>query len=204
MSGVIAAVILAGGASRRMGGGDKFLLPFAGGTLLGHVLDRVSPQVAHVAISANCDPALLGRFALPVLADPPDARAAGPLSGVLAGMGWAAGLSPAMSHLLTAASDTPFLPSDLATRLGRAATPGRIVIAGSQGRSHPVFGLWPLSLEAPLRAFLQAGGNRVMEFVMARGHSVVDFAPAGGVDPFFNVNTPADFATAERIAEAAS
>lgn len=201
MTGSIAAVVLAGGASRRMGGGEKFLLPFAGSTLLGHVIDRLSPQAAHVAISANCDPALLGRFGLPVLADPPDAPAAGPLSGVLAGMEWAGGLPPSIPHLLTAASDTPFLPADLAARLLDAAAPGRIVIAGSHGRSHPVFGLWPLRLAAPLRTFLQAGGSRVMEFVAAQDHAVVDFTPGAGPDPFFNVNTPADFAKAERIAE---
>ena len=37
-------VILAGGRSSRMGGGDKCLMPLHGRPLLSHVLDRIRPQ----------------------------------------------------------------------------------------------------------------------------------------------------------------
>lgn len=74
-------VILAGGQARRMGGGDKGLLTLGGQSLLGRVIDRLSPQVAGLAINANGDPARLASFGLPVLPDSiPDY--AGPLAGV--------------------------------------------------------------------------------------------------------------------------
>ncbi len=62
-------VILAGGQARRMGGGDKCLLPLAGRSILEHVIARLSPQVETVAINANGDPARFAGLSLPVIAD---------------------------------------------------------------------------------------------------------------------------------------
>lgn len=85
------AVILAGGRASRMGGGDKVLLELQGKPLLGHVIERLRPQVGAIAISANGDPARFAGFGLRVLPDEmPDHP--GPLAGILAGMDWAAGL----------------------------------------------------------------------------------------------------------------
>ncbi|MFP4304819.1 MAG: NTP transferase domain-containing protein, partial [Rhodosalinus sp.] len=53
-------VILAGGRATRMGGADKPLLDLAGRPLIAHVIARLGPQCAGLAISANGDPA---RFA---------------------------------------------------------------------------------------------------------------------------------------------
>ena len=50
-------VILAGGQARRMGGGDKGRLPLGKGSILGHVIDRLHPQVAELALNANGDAA---------------------------------------------------------------------------------------------------------------------------------------------------
>ena len=49
----IPAVILAGGLSRRMGGGNKAQRLLAGETLLTHVLRRLRPQCGVIAINAN-------------------------------------------------------------------------------------------------------------------------------------------------------
>ena len=82
-------VILAGGLATRMGGGDKGLLPLGEGTLLSHVIDRLAPQVAGLALNANGDPARFADRHLPVVADSIEGYA-GPLAGVLAGLDWAA------------------------------------------------------------------------------------------------------------------
>jgi len=79
--------------------------------------------------------------------------------------------------------------------------------AASQGRDHPVFGLWPLRLRDDLRQAMVAEGIRKVDLWTARFKLArVDFpliqSPAGPLDPFFNANRPEDLAEAERFARA--
>ena len=81
----IVGLLLAGGLSRRMGGGDKALRRLGDRTLLDHVIDRMRPQVAALVLNANGDPARFAGIGLPVASDSvPDF--AGPLAGILAGL----------------------------------------------------------------------------------------------------------------------
>lgn len=187
----IPAVILAGGLSRRMGGGDKALLPFHGRPLLAHVVARLGPQATPLAINANGDPSRFAAFGLPVLPDPIPGHP-GPLAGLLAALIWARALgAPAV---LTAPADAPFLPPDLLQRLSEVDLPA---IAASGGRLHPVVGLWPVTLETPLRETLADGRLRVLDFALSQGVRQVDFlVREGAPDPFLNLNTPQDFAAA--------
>lgn len=197
-----AGLILAGGLSRRMGGGDKALLPLAGRPMLAHVIARMEGSVHPLAINANGDPARFAAFGLPVL---PDTMAgqAGPLAGVLTGLEWCARLEPAPSCLLTVPADTPFLPADLVERLTAAARPGHPVVAESLGRPHPVAALWPASIRDDLARFLSSPENRsVMSFLRDHGFTAAGFPCPDGRDPFANINTPEDLAKAgNRIAE---
>ena len=84
-----AGVILAGGLSRRMGGGNKALRVLAGRTLLSRVIERLAPQCGALAINANGGADLFEDYDPPVIADG-FSGFAGPLAGVLAGMDWAA------------------------------------------------------------------------------------------------------------------
>ncbi len=138
-------VILAGGRSSRMGGGDKCLLPLNGKPMLAHVLAPVTPQVCAIVISSNSAPELFASFGWPVL---PDSRPGfqGPLAGLLTGMTWARRSHPAATHVLSVACDTPFLPPDLAERLGDGLAADAIAVARDAARTHPVIGLWPTSL----------------------------------------------------------
>lgn len=197
----VPGVILAGGLATRMGGGDKGLLALAGRPLMAHVIDRLAPQVAALAINANGDPARFAGFGLPVLADGVPDRP-GPLAGVLAAMDWAA--ARGARAVVTVPADTPFLPADLVARLGIAMGPERPAVAASaeaEGgvRVHPTCGLWPVALRERLRGDLAAGTRRVMVWAAAQGAAQA-LLPRGAVDPFFNVNTPADLAAAEAIA----
>ncbi len=65
----VIGVVLAGGQARRMGGGDKGLLPLGDSTILTYVLGRLTPQVDRVALNANGDPARLEHLKLPILPD---------------------------------------------------------------------------------------------------------------------------------------
>ena len=190
---MIVALALAGGQARRMGGGDKVLLPLGGATVLDALLARLSPQVARLAISANGDAARFARFNLPVLPDPPWAQ--GPLAGVAAGLAWAAGLGA--EALLTVPGDTPFIPLDLVTRLGTAPA-----WAESGGAVHRLVALWPTTAAPKLEAWLRGGSSlRVLDFGLNVGMRGVTFPESP--DPFLNINTPADLAQAETLGKSA-
>ncbi|RUZ76545.1 molybdenum cofactor guanylyltransferase MobA [Mesorhizobium sp. M7A.F.Ca.US.006.01.1.1] len=198
----IAGIILAGGQSRRMGGGDKSLLPLGDGCLLDHVVSRFTPQIESLALSANGDPARFLRFGLPVLADSVPGFA-GPLAGILTGLEWAV-TNTACKAVVSAAGDTPFLPLDLVARLADATDqrPDSIAVACSAGKRHPTFALWPTDCCDALRHFLVDEDNRrVSAFIDRYGFVEVEFPipPSAGIDPFFNINEPDDLVSAERL-----
>jgi molybdopterin-guanine dinucleotide biosynthesis protein A len=199
---IIAGVLLAGGLSRRMGGGDKCLRPLAGRTILDWVVERTRPQVAALALNANGDPARFAAFGLPVVGDSvPDFP--GPLAGVLAGLDWAARTLPAATHVASFATDAPFLPQDLVARLAAALAAGHdLACAASAGRSHPVFGLWPVRLREALRAAMEEEEVRKVDVWTVRYRLATVEFPSEPVDPFFNTNRPEDLAEAERLAAA--
>ncbi len=216
MTDSVAGVLMAGGQSRRMGGGDKCLRPLAGKPILAHAIGRVRAQVGPLVLNANGDPARFAAFGLPVVADVVG-DFAGPLAGVLTGLEWAAERGSAQgpaqgskcTWLASFATDAPFLPEDLVARLLAAveADGADMACAASQGRDHPVFGLWPLRLRHELRQAMVEEGIRKVDFWTARYRMTrVDFAlvetPAGPLDPFFNANRPEDLAEAERLARA--
>jgi molybdopterin-guanine dinucleotide biosynthesis protein A len=194
----VASVILAGGLSRRLGGGDKCLRLLAGRPILAHIVERLRPQVDALALNANGDLARFTAFQLPVIADS-IAGFAGPLAGILAGLDWAAGRS-GITHVATAAADAPFLPLDLVDRLQRAVEEKGcdLACARSAGRAHPVFGLWPVALREELRAAVSGGVRKVDQWTARYRLVPVDFRD-GPPDPFFNVNHPEDLMEAERL-----
>ncbi len=200
----VAGIILAGGLSRRMGGGDKALRALHGKPLIAHVFGQLAKQAAPIALNANGDASRFSGFGLPVV---PDATAdfAGPLAGVLAGMRWAAKAAPETRFIVTAACDTPFFPKDLVEKL-LTSTDGAypcVALAASGGNTHPVFGLWPAALADDLALSLQTGTRKVLHWTDRHPHFTVEFAftDFGGtaVDPFFNANTPKELAEAERL-----
>ena len=197
----VPGIILAGGLSSRMGGGDKALLPLGDSTLLAHVIARLAPQTDGLALNANGDPARFSAYGLPVIADSIDGFA-GPLAGVLAGLDWAA--AQGASQIVTAAADTPFFPSDLVARLAAVAAPSGLAMAVTpdpeRGRArHPTFGLWPVALRDDLRAALQGGLRKIVLWTEGHGCGFAEF-PTRPHDPFFNVNTPQDLERARAIA----
>ena len=187
-----AAIVLAGGGARRLGGTDKPLLMLGGQTVLTRILATLAPQAGPIALSANGDPVRFAAFGLPVLDDGALAGQ-GPLAGVLAGLDWAAAQGSAT--LLTVPGDTPFIPGDLMARLAPAPS-----CAASNGQAHHLVAMWPVTARAALRAWLARPGPRgVRNFSNTLGQRQVDFA-AVAFDPFLNINTPDDLTTARAVA----
>jgi molybdopterin-guanine dinucleotide biosynthesis protein A len=200
----VAGVLLAGGLSRRMGGGDKCLRDLGGKPILAHIIERAAPQVGALVLNANGDPARFADFGLPVAADVVEGYA-GPLAGVLTGLDWAAANAPGTAWLASFACDAPFFPTDMVARMLAAveAAGADMACAVTHGRTHPVFGLWPLALRDDLRRAMVDEEVRKVDLWTAR-YGLVEVAfpdvatTAGPLDPFFNTNRPEDLEEAAR------
>ena len=197
--------VLDGGRARRMGGADKGLMKLGQRPMIAHAIDRLRPQVARLAISANGDPARFAALGLPVLADdPPDYS--GPLAGVLAGLDFCARAGSDLTHVASLPGDTPFAPVDLVARLhaARRAAKADIAVAASGGRTHHVAALWPVALADALRhAVVEEGLRKVEDFAIRYAVATAEW-PAAPLDPFLNVNSPKDLARAEVLLASAS
>lgn len=197
----VAGVILAGGRSRRMGGGDKWLLPLGGRPLLEHVIERVSGQVRQLALNANGDASRFAQFRLPVIADGiPDYP--GPLAGVLAGMEWARRHAPDCPWIATFPADAPFLPHDLVARLLARLRERNADVAAAEGggRSQHLAAVWAVALAGDLRRAICDEGIRRVEAFQARFRT--ERVPFGNdARPFLNVNAPDDLRRAEHLLE---
>ena len=201
----VVGLLLAGGQSRRMGGGDKALRMLGGATLLERVIERLRPQVDALLLNANGDPSRFARFGLPVVPDSIPGFA-GPLAGVLAGLDWAAAQGPDYPYIVSVATDAPFLPDDLVMRLtnGLMEAGADLACAASGGRVHPVFGLWPVRLREDLRrAMVEEEIHKVDLWTGRHRLMTVPFAHIP-VDPFFNANRPEDFDDAAALLEIVS
>ncbi|MBL6596105.1 MAG: molybdenum cofactor guanylyltransferase MobA [Candidatus Puniceispirillum sp.] len=193
-----AVTLLAGGQARRMGGGDKNLMMLVGKPVLRHVLDRVDFADRPLMINANGDPARYAEFCLPVCADVIDGYA-GPLAGVLTGLEWVEANRDDCTHMVSLATDAPFLPVTLIAALESAVGDGaEIAQAMSFTRRHPVFAIWPVAIAGALRSAVIDEGVRKIDDFTARYHCVtVEFT--GTPDPFMNLNRPEDFDLATQI-----
>ena len=199
----VVGVVLCGGRSSRMGGGDKCLLQLGGEPVLARILDRLRPQVTQIIINANGDPSRFSDFGLPVIADS-IAGLAGPLAGVHAGLEWVKAHASGVRSAVTVASDTPFFPSDLVLRFLSALEddPALAVAASSEG-VHPVVGLWPVVIAPQIEESLRHGMRKAGAFTKDHGAVEVFFEIARSgkrfVDPFFNINRPEDLAYADGL-----
>jgi molybdopterin-guanine dinucleotide biosynthesis protein A len=199
----VVGVLLAGGKSSRMGGGDKCLRMLGGRMILDRIIDRLTPQVSDIVINANGDASRFAAFGVPVV---PDSIVgyAGPLAGVHAGLEWVKANRPDAGHVVTMATDTPFFPTDLVRRLFQASDDrSALRIVKSDAGTHYVIGLWPVALADALKVSLERGGRKVGAWTKEHGAIEVFFPPvdvaAQSTDPFFNINAPEDLAAAEAV-----
>ena len=187
-----AVILLAGGQARRMGGGDKNLMMLAGKPVLQHILDRVDLGKRPLMLNVNGDPSRYADFEILICADVIDGYA-GPLAGILTGLEWMVKHHPDCTHMISLATDAPFLPTDLIAQLEAGVSDGvDIVQAMSFTRRHPVFAIWPMALKTALRRALMDDGLRKIDNFTDRYECVtVEFF--GEPDPFMNLNRPDDF-----------
>ena len=199
----IPGIILAGGLSRRMGGGDKGLLMLGKTTIIERVIDKILPQVGSLAININGDSSRFPDYKLPIIPDSIKGYL-GPLSGILAGMEWA--FKNGNRYIATVAADTPFLPDDLIKRLHAMVKSKNLNIGIAASRFlrrdnvfiHPTFGIWEVALKDDLRDALANDTRKIMFWAKKFKLDYYYFDTSDKLsDPFFNINTPDDLEEAK-------
>jgi molybdopterin-guanine dinucleotide biosynthesis protein A len=183
----VAAVVLAGGQGRRMGGADKGLIDYRGRPLVAWALAALAPQVDALVVSANRNLETYAAYGYRVLPDTLPGYP-GPLAGVLAALD-----AVDADWLLVAPCDTPHLPPDLAARLLAAARQANAVlaVAADDARVHHSCFLVRCDQRDHLAAYLARGERAVRHWQAALAPVTVRFDAAC----FANVNAPEDLAS---------
>ena len=183
----ITAIILCGGRGTRLGGVDKPLLEVGDKALLGHVIDRVHPQVDALVLSCAKTTSAYEAFGHPVVADRDATQ--GPLGGFVSALPQAR-----TPWVLTTPADTPFLPENLVAALAAECDRAGAAVATAGGHRQNLVMLLDADHARSLAAFYEAGGRAIHRWLVANAVPEVGFS----ADEFLNVNTPEDLATALR------
>lgn len=188
-----AAVVLAGGAARRLGGVDKPLLTVEGTALLVRVLAAVPEARPAIVVGPPMLRAVLPGDVDLVREDPPGA---GPVAAIRAGL---ALVPPTVTEVAVLAGDLPFVTAPVMSRLRRALGHSDVaLLTDTGGRRQYLLGVWRTHA---LRAALTHTRSAAMRELVAAAR-VTEVAPGSG-QPWFDCDTPEDLATARDLAAAA-
>ena len=188
----IVVAVLAGGEGSRIGGG-KPLIRLGGKTLIERAYDRARGWSGTSIVSIRSQEQL-GSCQLPWITDA--AGINGPLAGLAAALEWAC--RQGAEALMTIPCDMPFLPDDLPRRLLDEVGELGAAVASSGGELHPVCSLWRNAAIFEFPDYCASGRRSLKGFAEHLGFVEVEW-PAGPPDHFFNINNPADLATAEAL-----
>lgn len=182
----LAGIILAGGASRRMGR-DKATLPYEGATLVQRMVGILKPRCAPLFVIAAPGQALPALDA-EVLRD--EIRGVGPL--LATGRGLRAAADAGAELAFVAAVDMPLLTTDLIDELAGPAVRLRAdVVLPWDGRDHYLAGIYRTSLAERVADMVDAGERSMRALVERVDTQRIVLPKQRGLT---NVNTAADLA----------
>ncbi len=195
---MLTVCIQAGGASSRMGE-DKALKPFLGRPLIQRVIERLSPIADELIVTTNrpAEYAFLGLRLFPDLM---------PGRGALGGL-YTAIASASQPLVAVVACDMPFASARLIEAMSRLLVQEEadVAVARSEGGYEPFHAVYRRDACLPaIESAIQADQWKVIAWfprVRVRELTPAELTsldPAGLV--FWNVNTPEEFAEAERLA----
>jgi molybdopterin-guanine dinucleotide biosynthesis protein A len=179
------AVVLAGGTSRRMGGGDKTALSLDGRSLLDRALDSVAGAERVIVVGT---PRPTPHVVLWTREDP---EGGGPAAALAAGLALIA--APVVVAL---AADLPFVTAATVDRLRQAAEPAGAVLVDPDGVPQWLLGAWPTEV---LRAAL--AGDQVGRSLRAALTPVGPALVSSQRDQpeWFDCDEPADLQAAKEL-----
>ena len=195
----LCAVILTGGRSSRMGGGIKSLKKFNNKYIFDRIFENLQTQVDKVIINSNDSENLFVRYKVEVIKDSLGGFL-GPLAGIHASFEWLNKNAPCINWLVTVPGDTPFIPKNLVKKLLDKVknTNHKIVLAQSNGKTHPIIGIWHSNLFESLKNSLNSGNRKIMNWASQNSLGYEEFTNSK-YDPFFNINCKEDLIEAKEI-----
>jgi molybdopterin-guanine dinucleotide biosynthesis protein A len=191
----LAAAILVGGQSRRMGTNKALLRLEPGGPAVVEMVLQTLQQVADQVVLVGHDLAAYSFLNLPWLHD--DRPQAGPLAGIHAAM-----LGVRTDHVLVVACDMPFLNVDLLRfMVNRPRTYD--VLVPEIGQLQPLHAIYTQSCQPTIERYLATGRRRVTGWFAKANVQIIPQAEVERFDPTlrscFNLNTPADLDRARKM-----
>jgi molybdopterin-guanine dinucleotide biosynthesis protein A len=195
----IAAIILAGGRSSRLGR-DKASERLLGRSLLQHVIDRVHPLVGEIIIvRARAQQLPEMESAAPIRIAEDDFASSGPLGGIYSGL-----MATAAERGLVVACDMPLLSRLLLEEMLRRSG-GCDVVMPVLAYPEPLHAVYSRACIAPIRERIEAGQLKITNFLGAVGVCYMREDECRALDPdlrsFTNTNTEADLDRARRLLE---
>ena len=190
-------VILAGGQSRRFGGGYKTLYKFNNISLLNRILKNFKELEIEIVLNINSNENEFSKTGLSLIKDEIE-NFQGPLSGIHSTMKWSLKNIKNVEWIFTAPSDTPFLYAGLVNNFlnTKYKKSTKIILAQSSYKIHPVIGLWHISLLKSLEEFLQKKSRKIMNWVNEQNYELINFE---NKNYFFNINSKSDLVEAIKI-----
>jgi len=183
-----AAIVLAGGAGRRMGTGLKPLVPVGGEPMLRRVL-RALADAAQIVVVGPDD--LANHLTTAVRLTREEPPGSGPVAAIAAG----ARLLPESEWVAVVGGDLPFLSSDALASLRQKAHEVAVYV-DDEGRRQSMVTVWR-----------GQALNRALEGVPRAMHGLLNAAvvtevswEGGHPPPWYDCDTPQDLERAERLA----
>lgn len=188
----IAAVVLAGGLSKRWGR-DKALVPWGERRLVDHVVDNLPAERLETILVIRAEQGDRDWPADRIIHDDPNLPP-GPLRGIIRGLE-----ACRADRAWVVACDQPLLDADLLRHLAAVdAADSLAVIPTWDGRLQPLVGLYRKTAAASLAARLAAGERSLMDALKTLDTHIVDEAACRRLDPagesFLNLNRPEQLA----------
>jgi molybdopterin-guanine dinucleotide biosynthesis protein A len=190
------AIVLAGGASSRLGTDKAFLL-VAGEPLVARTVHKLAALSDDLIVVTN-DPAPYEPLALPVRLVPDERPSFGSLMGIYSGLKKAR-----HSLALVVACDMPFLSLPLLRTMLSLAQGYDVVIPAWDGLLEPLHAIYGKTCLPAIARQVERGDRRIVGFFDQVRVLYLDKRTIERGDPlhlsFFNVNTPQDWDRAQEL-----
>ena len=187
-------MILAGGASKRMGNKNKAFLKIGEKSIIERVLDAISVVVPQVILITN-SPEQFVHLNRPSYQDILPGN--GPLGGIYTGL-----INSMTNYDLVVACDMPFIQSQLLRLLINYSQDYDIVIPSTPDGYHPLCAIYSKACIDPIEKLINDGSLKVtnlFNYVKVKEVKLIEICPEFDLNVLLNINTDQDYKKATAI-----